>query len=370
MSVLRVMVVDDSTVFRQAMSRILATIPDVEVVATAANGHAALQRLKVSPVDVMTLDVEMPGLGGLETLAELAKTTPAPCEVVMVSGATLKGAETTVKALELGAYDFVSKPANGSAAANEQSLRAQLVPIISALKARHLMRGHGGPRPALRAIPAPPPIAPRPSPLGGCGDLHAHHHPVHLVAIGISTGGPAALAQLVPMFPAHFPVPIVLVQHMPPGFTASLALSLARKSALKVVEATHGTRLAPGHLYIAPGGSQMRLADRPTGHVLEVTDDAPENNCKPSVDYLFRSVAEHYGPRAVGVIMTGMGSDGVAGLRLMRDAGAYVLAQDAETSTVHGMPGEAIKAGVVHETLALDKIACRLGLLTRARGAA
>jgi len=371
MGALRVMVVDDSAVFRQAMSRVLATIPDVEVVTTAANGQVALQRLKALSVDVMTLDVEMPGLDGLGTLVELAKIDPPPCEVIMVSATTTDGAETTLRALELGAYDFVSKPSGASQALNEQTLRAPLVPIVTALKARRTGRGGLVQRPLLRHEPPAALVRPTgPLALRGCGEPAAHRHPVDVVAIGISTGGPAALAQMVPMFPAGFPVPILLVQHMPPGFTATLAQSLGRKSDIKVVEAEDGITPRSGTLYIAPGGKQMRVVKRGRVEVLELTDDPPEHNCRPSVDHLFRSVAELHGPRAVGVIMTGMGADGVAGMRQMRDAGAFTVAQDAATSTVHGMPGEAIKAGVVQEVLPLDKIACRLTLLARARGAA
>jgi len=377
MCALRVMVVDDSSTYRHAVRRVLSGIADVEVVATASNGQIALQKLAFTEVDVMTLDVDMPLLGGLETLAELGKLGPLPCDVVMVSGLTSRGAHTTLRALELGAYDFVSKPSGGSMAENERHLKNQLLPILAGLKARQIMRGD---RPShARRPPAAPsrPVAAQPAAPAhrarhdvDCETpVVARAHPVGVVAIGISTGGPAALAQVIPKLPASLAVPIVLVQHMPPGFTETLAASLDRKSAVRVLEANDGMYLAAGSVYIAPGGKQMRLVKRAGRLQVEVNDAPPENNCKPSADYLFRSVAAACGKRALGVIMTGMGHDGVAGLHEMRAVGAYILAQDAATSVVYGMPGEAVKAGVVDEVLALDQIPCRIERLLRVWGA-
>jgi len=351
---LKVLVVDDSALFRRAISEALALLPDVEVIGSAPNGKIALERVAAFAPDLVTLDLEMPEMGGLEVLEELRRQGRG-CGVVVVSSFTSRGSELTIKALERGAFDFITKPSGGDVQANIQAVRDALVPVVAAYKRKSEIRAILN-RPAgvsaAGAAPLPPP--PRPVPAarqadGGASDL---------VVIGISTGGPNALAALIPYLPADLRAPVLIVQHMPPLFTQSLAKSLDAKSALSVKEAEDGEVIRKGGVYIAPGGRQMKIAaGSGADTVLRITDEPPEHNCKPSVDYLFRSVANQYAGRTVAVIMTGMGSDGVTGLRLLKRRGAHVIAQDEASCVVFGMPGEAVKAGVVDQVVPLGRIA-------------
>ena len=354
---LKVLVVDDTILFRRAVSDALAQLPEVEVVGTAPNGKIALERVAALSPDLITLDIEMPEMGGLEVLDALKRTSKPPA-VVIVSALTLKGGELTIRALERGAFDFITKPSGGDVQSNITAVREALAPVISAYRRkweiRSILNAAPGSQPAARppqtapaaSTPVAPPARPRET---GKADL---------VLIGISTGGPNALARLLPMFPGNFPAPILIVQHMPPLFTQSLAASLHSKSALAVKEAVDGETIHAGTVYIAPGGRHMKTAPAPGGEItLRITDDPPENNCRPSVDYLFRSVANQFPGRSVAAIMTGMGSDGVLGLRLLKRNGTTVIAQDEATCVVFGMPGEAVKAGVVDVVAPLDRIA-------------
>jgi two-component system chemotaxis response regulator CheB len=361
---IRVLVVDDTSLYRKLLSDVLRQIEGTEVVGTAGNGTIALAKVAQAHPDVLTLDVEMPAMDGLETLRRLRAVAPQ-VGVIMVSAHTTQGAKITMEALDLGALDFITKPEGKDPAQNMADLRRQLHPLLSTFRTRKrvksLLRSPNGPvsrRPAAAAqargtLPLPAePGAPRPAAPPPSGRID-------IVAIGVSTGGPQALAQLIPQLPGQLGVPIVVVQHMPPMFTAALAESLDRKSALTVVEGQHEQILAPNTVYLAPGGKHMKIVRQGAQQhpCLLITNDPPENHCKPSVDYLFRSVAQGYGNRALGVIMTGMGADGTLGLRLMKRQGATVLAQDEASCVVFGMPLEAIKAGVVDAVVPLEQLA-------------
>ncbi|MEW6289879.1 MAG: chemotaxis response regulator protein-glutamate methylesterase [Thermodesulfobacteriota bacterium] len=368
---IRVLVVDDTVLYRKVLSDILARIPDVEVVGTANNGKIALAKIEQLKPDLLTLDFEMPEMDGLTTLRELQRLK-LDVAVVMVSAHTSEGAAVTIKALEGGAFDFIAKPDSTSLEQNRESLLRQLRPVIQSVSTRKLLRSsltgakvQPGARPATPERPvvsgpeAKPPVA---SPVVETPRIvsAAPAGRIAIVAIGVSTGGPNALAEVIPKLPRTFRVPVVIVQHMPPVFTKALADSLNQKSVLNVIEARDEEQLQPGTVYLAPGARQMKVVKRAAGEFLQLTDDPPENHCRPAVDYLFRSVASVYGNRALGVIMTGMGSDGVKGLRLMKQQGGQVIAQDGASCVVFGMPMEAIKAGVTDVVVPLNQIAAEI----------
>jgi len=338
---LRLIVIDDSAVYRKVVSDVLNGITDVEVVAVAPNGKIGLEKIERLKPDVVTLDVEMPEMDGIETLRNLKKRNIS-CEVVMLSSFTTEGAEATVEALELGALDFITKPEGTGLLDNSKIIEQQLKPLLSCIFTKRMLCKAKEYKP-IRKVETPVPA----------------NNPakVSIVVIGISTGGPNALLKVIPKLPKNFSLPIVVIQHMPKNFTASLAESLNKKSAVNVLEAENGQQLESGNVYVAPGGKQMKVSLSGSRGFLTVTDDPPENNCKPSVDYFFRSVAKEYRNKALGIIMTGMGSDGVLGLRLMKRRGVRVIAQSEETCVVFGMPGEAFKAGVVDSLVPLDRIA-------------
>ena len=351
---LRVLVVDDTIVYRKIVSDVLSELPDVEVVGTAHNGKAALLKIQTLKPDLMTLDIEMPEVSGLQVLEEIRKKN-IQVGAIMVSTLTREGGAMTMRALELGAFDFIPKPQSGGMAENTKLVKDALSPILKAFARNQGIKGML----ARGRLPqaGTKPVARIGSPYRS--SIKRPQGQAAIIAIGVSTGGPNALARMLPMLPADIGVPIVIVQHMPPIFTESLAKSLDNKSALTVREAANGDVLKPNVVYIAPGGRQMKIAAGADGHqrVIKITNDPPENSCKPSVDYLFRSVADHYVGRATGVIMTGMGSDGTSGLRTMKDNGAVVIAQDEATCVVFGMPKEPIESGLVDIVAPLDRIA-------------
>jgi two-component system chemotaxis response regulator CheB len=367
---LRAVVADDSILFRRAITEALASLPEVEVVGSAANGRLAVQKVRELRPDLLTLDLEMPELDGLAVLDALRKAGDTVA-VMVVSGLTRRGGDLTMRAMEKGAFDFITKPDTGNAQASQDTLRRELAPRIRALahklEVRAILRkGSSAAHPDSHAAKAPVDRNPPSADLGEIAPpmsrLAAPAKP-EMVLIGVSTGGPAALAQILPAIPRDLGVPTLIVQHMPPVFTQSLADSLSGKCAIRVREAAHDESAEPNTAYIAPGGRQMRVAIGPDSRpVIQITDDPPENNCRPAVDYLFRSVATHFPRRALAVILTGMGSDGALGLRLLKRRGCYVIAQDEATSTVYGMPKAAVDAGVVDVILPLDAIAGRIAL--------
>jgi len=339
---LRVLIVDDAVVVRRILSETLTADPDLEVF-SAANGRIALQKLdQVSP-DIVTLDVEMPELDGIETLKELRKARPL-LPVIMFSTLTERGAAATLDALAAGANDYLTKPANvGSVALASARIKEELIPRIKVLcRFRQLSQ---------QAAQSPAAVASVIRPASGV------RGPVDVVAIGVSTGGPNALSAILPALPGDLPVPVVIVQHMPPIFTRLLAERLAAQCSVGVEEASPGMILSPGKVIIARGGVHMALR-RVGGRVsVELNNDPPENSCRPAVDALFRSASAAYGARMLGVVLTGMGSDGLRGCEIIREAGGQVIVQDEATSVVWGMPGFVARAGLAESQLPLQQIA-------------
>lgn len=347
MAKIRVLVVDDSVVIRRLVTDALATDPAIEVVGVAANGRLGLDKIAQLKPDLVTLDVEMPEMTGVEALKVLRKTdrkTP----VIMFSTLTERGAATTMDALAAGASDYVTKPSNvGSAAVGIQRIRDELIPKVKALC------GYGA-KPAASpgaSFIAPPP---RPQPTGARPTARRQ---VEILAIGVSTGGPNALAELMPALPKDFPVPIVIVQHMPPVFTRLLAERLSAASAIQVREASAGVELAPGVAWIAPGDFHMVIEKTAKGARLALNKEPPENSCRPAVDPLFRSVDRVYGANTLAVILTGMGQDGLKGCEILYDTGAQILAQDEASSVVWGMPGFVARAGIADKIVPLNQMA-------------
>jgi len=348
---IRVLIVDDAVVIRRLVGDVLAADPDIEVVGTAANGRIGLQKITQCNPDVVTMDVEMPDMDGISTLREIRKTW-LKLPVIMFSTLTERGAAATLDALQAGASDYVTKPANvGSVTAGLEAVRRDLVPKIKALAGRPVAPVASAGAVTLSRPPAS--LFAPPAPAGSAG-------PVNVVAIGVSTGGPNALAALLPALPASLPVPIVIVQHMPPMFTRLLAERLATQCAIKIAEGRPGVLLEPGHAYIAPGDFHMTLQKRGTAMELAVNQEPPENSCRPAVDVLFRSVVAQYGSGTLGVILTGMGQDGLRGCELIREAGGQIVIQDEATSVVWGMPGFVARAGLADRVLPLNMIAGEL----------
>jgi two-component system, chemotaxis family, protein-glutamate methylesterase/glutaminase len=322
----RILVVDDSVVIRKVLSETLTEDRGLEVVGTASDGRLGLAKIAQLHPDLVTLDVEMPVMNGLETLAELRKLYPK-LPVVMFSTLTEHGAAATLDALTLGASDYATKPSNsGNMAPAVEAIRAELIPKIKAL-----CRGV-----AKLTLPAARLTVPVSRPA---------NRRIEIVTIGSSTGGPNALAEVLPRFPKDFPVPIVMVQHMPPIFTRLLAERLSAHCAIPVHEGKAEDVILPGQAWIAPGDFHMKLKRAAAGWRLELNQERRENSCRPAVDVLFRSVAEAYGAGTLGVVMTGMGSDGVIGAEMIRQRGGEVIVQDEASSVVWGMPGLVWGAG-------------------------
>lgn len=353
---LRVLVVDDTSLYRKILSDLLSDFPDVEVIGTAPNGRVALSKITSMEPDAITLDIEMPEMDGMEVLRKL-KAAGLEIPVIMVSSLTRMGARVTMEALELGAFDFVTKPDNHEISENIKDLRMQLRPKIDGLIINTMLNRNI----KETSIIEEPETLPGPASLEKSSSLK-HKIRKEIVAIGISTGGPNTLSKLIPNLPANLPIPVVIVQHMPAFFTTALAESLDKKSALRVVEGQQSQKLEPSTVYIAPGGKHMGIIAGEKGNekMLLIADDPPEHYCKPSADFLFRSVAKHYGSHAIGIIMTGMGSDGSLGLKDMKSEGAMTIAQDKASCVVYGMPREAIQAGVVDKVLPLSQIASEI----------
>jgi two-component system chemotaxis response regulator CheB len=343
---IRILVVDDSVVVRRMVSDALASDPQLEVAATAANGKIALAKIPQVNPDIVILDVEMPELDGIGTLVEIRKLLPK-LPVIMYSTLTQRGAEATIEALSKGATDYVTKPSNvGSAAQGLECIRTQLIPKIKAICGRLSGLPLPSPLTATAASKTPQPRLPFP---------HREER-IDIVAIGVSTGGPNALASLIPSLPRDLPVPVVIVQHMPPVFTRLLAERLAAKSQIGVEEGYPGAVLEPGGAWLAPGDYHMVVAGDPHHVTLRTHQGPPENSCRPAVDVLFRSVAEVYKSHALAVEMTGMGQDGLRGCEHIRESGGQILAQDQATSVVWGMPGFVANAGLADKVLPLDQL--------------
>lgn len=340
---IRVLVVDDSAFMRKVISDILSADPDLEIVATARDGQDGVEKALSLQPDVVTLDVEMPKLDGFGVLREIMSRRPTP--VVMVSSLTQEGAEATIRALALGAVDFVGKP-SGSISLNMVVVREELVQKVKAAAGATPRYRHQ----ALELPPVVKPAAPRPSVAG------AFHRSSNnrLVVIGCSTGGPGALHQIIPRLPADLPAPVLVVQHMPPNFTRSLADRLNEVSRVTVKEAAQGDPLVCGQVLVAPGGYHMTVSE--AGRV-ELNQDPPQHGVRPAVDVTLHSVVPRYGNRLVGVILTGMGYDGAKGMMALKKAGGRTIAEDASTCVVYGMPKVVVELGAADQVLPVFDIA-------------
>ena len=347
----RVLIVDDSAVIRRLIREALTEDTQVEVVGGAANGRIALEMLNQYSPDLVTLDIEMPELDGLQTLKLLRKTHPR-LPVIMFSTLTERGALATLDCLALGANDYVLKPDQaGSLDTAKERVREQLLPRIKVLC--HLnSTGAMAPPPQ---PPSRPPTTAKTIPVSVLSSPGVSRR-IDIVAIGCSTGGPNALASLLPTLPAEFPVPVVVVQHMPPTFTRFLAQRLDGNCAISVREAVEGERLLPGTAWIAPGDFHLKIAGTAVAPVLRIDQTPPQNSCRPSVDVLFSSLATLYGGNVLAVVLTGMGQDGLHGCQELRPLGARVVVQDESTSVVWGMPGFIARANLADRILPLPEI--------------
>ncbi len=346
---IRVLIVDDSVVVRRLVSDVLATEPSIEVVGTAATGQIALQKIPQLNPDLVTLDVEMPVMDGLATLREIRKGYPK-LPVIMFSTLTERGAAATIDALSHGANDYVTKPANvGSVGAGMDQVRQALLPKILALGNEVAMvpvAAPGSRTAKLMPLPDPPRAGANPGTSLRRANGNGPDPRFDVLAIASSTGGPNALAAMLPDLPQNFPVPIVIVQHMPPMFTRMLAEHLGRKCRITVSEAVDGEPLRAGHALIAPGDHHLALVRQDAGVFVRLHQGPPENSCRPAADVLFRSVAEAYPGKALAVVLTGMGHDGRRGGEEICATGGRIIVQDETTSVVWGMAGSVVAAGI------------------------
>lgn len=343
MTKIRVLIVDDSVVIRRVLSAALSSDPALEIAGVAAHGRIALAQLDQLAPDIVILDVEMPEMDGLQTLKALRVTHPK-LPVIMFSTLTERGAAATLDSLALGANDYVTKPSNaGNLQAAKEKIQQELIPRIKALCKVPV---------PITSVAATSVTARRPRPQvlkHVCGRAD-------ILVIGCSTGGPNALTEIMPHFPREFPVPILIVQHMPPMFTRFLAERLNTLCPINVREAAEGEEIKAGTAWIAPGNFHMTAQRSENGVSIKLNQGPPENSCRPSVDVMFRSVAEAYSGNVLAAVLTGMGQDGLRGCELLFDKGAEIVAQDEASSVVWGMPGFVAKAGLANQVLPLDQI--------------
>lgn len=348
MAKIRVIVVDDSALVRSLLTEIINKQPDMECIGAAHDPLIAREMIREMNPDVITLDVEMPRMDGLDFLSRLMRLRPMP--VVMVSTLTEQGAEITLRALEMGAVDFVAKPRIGVSSGLKE-LSTEIADKIRTAAVAQVGRR----TPAAAAIAAKANV-PAGAATPPTRSILARASTEKVICIGASTGGTEAIREVLVPLPADSPA-IVITQHMPPGFTTSFAARLDSMCKIRVKEATDGERILPGHAYIAPGGKQFRIDRSGANYVAVVEDTEPVNRHKPSVEVLFHSAAKVLGPNAYGVMLTGMGGDGAQAMKEMRDAGSYNICQDEATCVVFGMPRMAIQAGAAHEVLPITQIA-------------
>jgi two-component system chemotaxis response regulator CheB len=341
---IRVLVVDDSALMRKLLPQILQRDKTIEVVGTAMDGAFGMKKIEETQPHVITLDLEMPRMDGPEMLRQIMRSYKIP--VIIVSSHSTAGAAATFKALALGAFDFVAKPRDGAPERIEEIASELISKIKVAVKARAARW------PTTITLNGAPKPKPAPKPAG-----RPRNAPTKIIAIGSSTGGPNTLQFLLQQLPPDFPGAIVIVQHMPEGFTEMFANRLDESCSLEVKEAKHGDLLTAGRVLICPGTHHMRVRRMPQGEVVVLSDEPPVNGHRPSVDVLFRSVAQEFGQKAIGVLMTGMGDDGADALGMVRDAGGFTIAQSEESCVVFGMPKAAIDKGFVSRIVPLEAMA-------------
>jgi two-component system, chemotaxis family, protein-glutamate methylesterase/glutaminase len=350
----RVLVVDDSAFMRKAISLMLESDPDIEVVGMASNGEDGIEMTQKLKPDVITLDIEMPRMDGLTALRRIMKEIPTP--VMMISSLTTEGAEATLEALSLGAVDFIPKQLSFVA--------LDIVKIKEELLAKIKHIAQNKPRFSKSSAGVIRATAPKTKPAGivippGTGAKKSSKI-FNIVAIGTSTGGPPALQAVIPLIPKNFPVPITIVQHMPAAFTKSLADRLDGISNVHVKEAEHGERLQPGVAYIAPGGKHLLVKGRPGNHEVVLSDEPRDTLHRPAVNVMVKSVADIFGGAVLGVIMTGMGSDGLEGIRQVKKNGGTAFAQNMETCVVYGMPRAIVDNGLADKVIPIDNMAAEI----------
>lgn len=346
---IKTLVIDDTILYRKLASDVLKSFDEIDFVGTASNGELALKKMQLNAVDLVLCDVYMPKKNGVETLAEIKQKYPNTL-VIMMSSISTRSANITIKALEMGAIDFIQKPDLKSVEENIRKLKNDIKSVLRVAQIKLATRGIIS-KPAY-TIPEPV-ITPKTR-------ISTGQTPktFGILAMGVSTGGPEALNHLLPAIPSNFPVPIVMVQHMPPKFTQSLAESLNRKCSLQVIEADDGNVLEAGYVYIAPGGYHMTLLKKNSSAIVKINDGPPENSCKPAVDVLFRSVANVFGDRGIlAVVLTGMGHDGLNGVRTMKRKGCFCITQSESSCVVYGMPRAVDQAELSDLSIPLQQIA-------------
>ncbi|KTE91996.1 chemotaxis response regulator protein-glutamate methylesterase [Desulfitobacterium hafniense] len=377
-SPITVLIVDDSPFMRLTLQKILSQDPEIKVLDTARDGKEGIEKLQALRPQVVTMDIEMPQIDGLQALGEIMRWQPTP--IIILSALTTEGAQASVKALEAGAFDVVAKPSGGPGA-DIQALARDLIDKVKA--AAQVNLGRLGKKGAVSRIPSAsgsrPPWtagaasenANRLSPLSSTGSALGSgkgrsldsgealpKYPVEIVAIGTSTGGPSALQAVLTQLPGNLPVPVLVAQHMPPGFTAPLAQRLNGMSPLTIREGVHGEALKAGTIYFAPAGKQMQVQSRGSQLILHIGDESPITTLyHPSVDVMFMSLAKEVGKGTLGVVMTGMGNDGLRGMREIKERGGYAIAEAEETCVVYGMPRAIVDAGLANRVAPLGEIA-------------
>lgn len=355
---IKVLVVDDTIFYRKIVSDILASFSNVEVVGTANNGKIAMSRIRTLKPDLLTLDIEMPQMNGLQVLEQIQQQKLAT-DCLLLSSKTQQDSFITLQALELGAFDFITKPDEKSPEENQKTLANHLRRALNAYsRSMDFKKRYAKPGTNSKAVARSQKIKKVAAAVKNIGTSRKRTEKSKAIAIGISTGGPKALAEMIPQLKGDIGVPIFLVQHMPEMFTASLANNLNKKSALTVKEAENGELVRENTVYVAPGGKQMKVASSVgLTKIIRITSDPPENNCRPAVDYLFRSIVREYGAESTCVVMTGMGSDGKLGMSVAKASGTFSIAQNEETCVVYGMPKAVIDAKLADVVAPLERIA-------------